>query len=187
MLTNACWQMPVHFLLICMLVGVRVSHSMMSVPDSGPCDIVWLLQISKRTKLATPKRACLITALQEVFGSYWHLLSEHHCCMFVCEFNLAAIWLRRGQFLYSRRWRLLREIHWTWQFWLGSCCIVEVSPGRCQKIQAQSIHSRHSEHICYADGVQEGYSACRSHIASNAIKTSAPMCCCVEITRSLMQ
>ncbi|CAM6013842.1 unnamed protein product [Sphagnum balticum] len=55
-------------------------------------------EISKRTKLATPKRACLITALQE-----------------------------------------------------------------------------------------EGYSACRSHIASNAIKTSAPMCCCVEITRTLMQ
>jgi tRNA G26 N,N-dimethylase Trm1 len=27
-------------------------------------------EISKRTKLATPKRACLITALQEVFGSY---------------------------------------------------------------------------------------------------------------------
>ncbi|CAM6015313.1 unnamed protein product [Sphagnum balticum] len=32
-----------------------------------------------------------------------------------------------------------------------------------------------------------GYSTCQSHIASNAIKTSAPMCHRVEITRSLMQ
>jgi hypothetical protein len=39
-LTNACWQMPVHYSPYLCAGRSEVSHSMMPVPDSGPCDIV---------------------------------------------------------------------------------------------------------------------------------------------------
>jgi len=48
----------------------EVSHNMMSMFDCEPCEIVWLLQISKRKKLTTPKQACFIITLQEVFNNY---------------------------------------------------------------------------------------------------------------------
>jgi hypothetical protein len=67
-LTYVCWQMPVLYLLICMLVGVRYLVVWWCL-----CPIVGLVtcmcdycSYQRETELAMPKWAPLITALQEV-------------------------------------------------------------------------------------------------------------------------